>query len=95
MKDYVVWHPDYAGWRTLFETRREACDYCDAMEKRWADLGSPFREPFRITYYGREVHRDDLTEALEMAARYVAGQLAYAKRNGKLRNLRGGLVAVT
>lgn len=95
MKDYVVWHPDYSGWRTLFETRREACDYCDAEERKWAERGSPFRVPLRITYYGREVHRDDLTEALEMTARYVAGQLAYAKRNGKLRNLRGGLVAVT
>ena len=95
MKDYIAWNPAYPEDRKHCETRREACDYCDAMEKRWADLGSPFREPFRITYYGREVHRDDLTEALEMAARYVAGQLAYAKRNGKLRNLRGGLVAVT
>ena len=95
MKDYVVWHPDYSGWRTLFETRREACDYCDAEERKWAERGSPFRVPLRIMYHRQEVYRDDLTEALEMAARYVAGQLAYAKRNGKLRNLRGGLVAVT
>lgn len=41
MKDYVVWHPDYAGWRTLFETRREALTWAE-VERRNVPSGERF-----------------------------------------------------
>lgn len=91
---YYVSHERWPDACRMFNTRREACAYADRMEGIEAGFGGTVRQPWRITYHGREVLRDDVEDAAAVARDSARSAVAWAKKRGKLRTFRGGLVAV-
>lgn len=89
--DYNVTSP--RGLSRWFADRDTAIAFAEEQERQWREWHGA-EVTHAVLYHGREVIRDNALAAGEFARRSALSKVAYAKREGKLRAFRGGLVAV-
>jgi hypothetical protein len=76
-----------------FEDREKAIAFAEEQERQWREWHGA-EVTHAVYYHGREVIRDNALAAGEFAKRAAISTIRYARKNGKLRTFRGGLVAV-